>query len=310
MISVAMTTYNGEKYILSQLESIRSQTLLADEVIISDDNSTDNTCEIIQNFIKKYKLNNWTLIKNKENKGFVKNFINTICRTKGDIIFLSDQDDIFKKDKFEKSLNFFLKNPKCKVLNTDFDYIDEYGIKRKSFRILKRKNMTYQLTFNRFLYLSSFPGFSMSFTKDVRELIKNIDNIDDIYGHDILINLLGIHLDGCYVLGEVLNHYRTHSSNTSGVGQQMNNSILNTRVEQKKKELSEYHLMEKICEKNHLNNIKFEFLKKRENVLKERIEALEGRKLIKAILIYIFRRNIYPSFTLKGDIYIMLKNMF
>ena len=63
-ISIAMTTYNGADYLLEQLESLRTQSLMADEVIIVDDCSTDNTVDLLNMYIQKYHLDNWILIKN------------------------------------------------------------------------------------------------------------------------------------------------------------------------------------------------------------------------------------------------------
>ena len=68
-ISIAMTTYNGADYLLEQLESLRTQSLMADEVIIVDDCSTDNTVDLLNMYIQKYHLDNWVLIKNSSNIG-------------------------------------------------------------------------------------------------------------------------------------------------------------------------------------------------------------------------------------------------
>ena len=63
-ISVAMATYNGHKYIVEQLDSIRNQSLKVDEVVICDDQSSDDTVSIIRNYIEKYKLDNWKVTVN------------------------------------------------------------------------------------------------------------------------------------------------------------------------------------------------------------------------------------------------------
>ena len=68
-ISLVMATYNGEKYIKKQLESIRKQTQPIDEVIISDDNSNDTTMKIVKNYILNYNLHNWYVYSNDENIG-------------------------------------------------------------------------------------------------------------------------------------------------------------------------------------------------------------------------------------------------
>ena len=101
-ISVVMTTYNGEKYVEEQLDSIRVQTRKADEVLIFDDQSSDKTVKIIQHYIDDNKLNNWKITVNAVNKGWRKNFFDGIQETSGDVIFLCDQDDIWVPDKIEK----------------------------------------------------------------------------------------------------------------------------------------------------------------------------------------------------------------
>ena len=87
MISIAMTTYNGEKYILDQLISLRDQSKKPDEVIIVDDCSTDSTPLLTKKFIKENKLENWKLFLLKKNIGYKKAFQTAISKTNGEIIF-------------------------------------------------------------------------------------------------------------------------------------------------------------------------------------------------------------------------------
>ena len=95
-VSILMCTYNGEKYIKDQLESIYQQNLQPDEVWIIDDCSKDSTVSIIKSFITEHNLGNcWHCEKNKTNIGYASNFKNGITRVKGDIIFFSYQDDIW-----------------------------------------------------------------------------------------------------------------------------------------------------------------------------------------------------------------------
>src|SRR5690606_17055698 len=94
-ISVCIPTYNGEKYIKAQLESILVQLKPEDEVIISDDSSTDNTIEVIKLFAdQRIKL-----FTNNKFKSPKFNLENALSKATGDIFFLADQDDIWEKDK-------------------------------------------------------------------------------------------------------------------------------------------------------------------------------------------------------------------
>ena len=100
-VSLVMAVYNGEKYLIEQLDSIRKQTYPIDEVILIDDVSTDNSYELIHQYIDGYKLVNWKLIKNENNLGYRKNFKKGLEIVDGDIIFLSDQDDRWHLNKIE-----------------------------------------------------------------------------------------------------------------------------------------------------------------------------------------------------------------
>ena len=128
--SVVVATFNGEKYISQQLQSILDQTVKCDEVIIGDDCSSDNTVRIIESFINNNSLfPSWKLIRNKNNKGFIKNFHDLICEATGEIIFLADQDDLWKEDKVECIKNIFIKDKNHTILslNTGFRVIDQNG---------------------------------------------------------------------------------------------------------------------------------------------------------------------------------------
>ena len=73
-ISLIMAVYNGEKYLIKQLQSINNQTNKIDEVILIDDCSKDRSVEIVEEFIKENQLDNWKLIINNENLGYKNNF--------------------------------------------------------------------------------------------------------------------------------------------------------------------------------------------------------------------------------------------
>ena len=124
-ISVALTTFNGEKYIEKQLKSLLFQQRPIDEVIIVDDASSDKTVVIVDEFIKKNNLLNWHLYVNNENIGFLKNFKNAIEKTTGDIIFLCDQDDIWFNTKINSMLNRFESDERIKAIYSGFKFIDE-----------------------------------------------------------------------------------------------------------------------------------------------------------------------------------------
>lgn len=116
MISLVMTTYNGLKYISEQLESIKNQTVLPDEVLIYDDRSTDGTYEYVQEYIQTNKLDKWNVVRNKENKGYSLNFSDAMKESHGDIVFLCDQDDIWHLDKIKVMSEIMNSHPEIELL--------------------------------------------------------------------------------------------------------------------------------------------------------------------------------------------------
>lgn len=124
MISVAMCTYNGSKYLKEQLESIIYQTRQPDEIVICDDQSKDNSIEIARDVLKNWKgiVN---IVKNEKNLGFVKNFEKAMGLCHGDVIFLSDQDDVWNKEKIEIVMNAFQNHPDAVLVFHDAELVDE-----------------------------------------------------------------------------------------------------------------------------------------------------------------------------------------
>jgi glycosyltransferase involved in cell wall biosynthesis len=102
MISVCMGVKNGARFLVPQLDSILSQLTMENELIISDDHSTDNTVEVLD----LYCDSRIRLIQNPK-KGLVSNFENSLLSSHGEIIFLADQDDVWMPDKIKRTLPFF-----------------------------------------------------------------------------------------------------------------------------------------------------------------------------------------------------------
>lgn len=118
-----MCTYNGEKFLMEQLESIANQSQLPDELIICDDKSTDNTINIIKKFQEKAPFKVKFVINSKQ-LGSTKNFEKAIGLCSGDIIFLADQDDFWMIDKVEQIINYFDTHPEVALVFTNADITD------------------------------------------------------------------------------------------------------------------------------------------------------------------------------------------
>lgn len=308
-VSVAMATYNGERYIEKQLESIRTQSIGADEVIICDDKSTDKTVQIIEAFISRNGLENkWTLCINDVQKGYIKNFLSALKKTTGDYVFLADQDDIFYQNKFEKMLELMNKYEDALLVNADFELIDGNDQKITGKRQLQRarRRGTNKLNFKSWLKESSFPGFSMCLKRKLVDAVLEAD-INHCYGHDQLIGLIAISLDGNYETSTVLSGYRMHHSNVSGGLRIVDNYSLASRIAQKEKELHEYDQLIEMINNNHIKNIDYVFLDKRKKDLTMRIRCMKAHNIIGVIKLLVFCKT-YPYGTILGDLLYLIKD--
>jgi len=124
MISIALCTYNGEKYLRQQLDSIKQQTMLPDELIVCDDCSSDRTLKILQEFKEKVPFS-VHIFQNEKNLGSTKNFEKAISLCQGNIIALCDQDDVWKPHKLERLMEALQANPEAGYVFSDAEIVDE-----------------------------------------------------------------------------------------------------------------------------------------------------------------------------------------
>jgi len=221
-ISAALCTYNGSRYLKDQLQSIVNQTLIVDEIIICDDNSTDNTIEIIIEFQEKYP-NKITLNRNNINLKVNKNFEKAITLCTGDYIFLSDQDDIWANNKVETMISIFDKNPEYEGIFSDGNLINEFGeiFTEKSLWenvLFFEKNINNQVDL--FYYIANVrnmvTGATLCIKKEVKQFIFPFPKEDIIY-HDEWIALLLAFRKKLSFSNEKLISYRIHSMQQIGV---------------------------------------------------------------------------------------------
>lgn len=165
-VSIAMAVCNGEKYLSEQIDSILCQLESEDELIISYDPSSDDTYKIIKDYESKDKRVK-VVINNDHTRGLVSNFENALRHCKNEIIFYSDQDDIWMPDKIDKMVKCF-DNPKVTVAIHDAKLVDE------------NLNVTIESTFKirggstsflKNLIRLSYIGCSMAFRKDMLPVV-------------------------------------------------------------------------------------------------------------------------------------------
>ncbi len=217
MISVCMATYNGEKYIKEQLLSILPQLGEDDEIIISDDGSNDKTLEVIKSLSDKrihvYVHGKDKALEKKYLSSFYfssYNFENAINKANGDVVYLSDQDDVWSKERIKRTLPYLEDND---FLMCNYAIIDADG-KVVNEKFLKANPIGNSLIWN--LWKIPFRGCCMAFRKDV--LAKALPFPRNCINHDIWIGLLLAH-EGykCKFVDEPLHFYRDHTTNVSSV---------------------------------------------------------------------------------------------
>jgi glycosyltransferase involved in cell wall biosynthesis len=212
-VSVCIATYNGEKFIKEQLDSILSQLEATDEVIISDDSSTDKTIEII----KSYQDKRIQLYENQTFKSPIFNFENALKLSQGEYIFLADQDDIWRADKI-KIVKYYLK--KYDVVLSDAKIIDENGkeISQSFFELSGSKS-----GFIKNLVKNTYLGCAMAFNRRVLE--KALPFPKDLPMHDWWIGLVAELYGNTYFIEDKLISYRRHGNNLSSTGAKSQNSV-------------------------------------------------------------------------------------
>lgn len=210
-VSIAMTTYNGEKFLRQQLDSILCQTITEFELIICDDNSNDNTWKILLSYANKDKR--VKIIKNKNNIGFAKNFEQAINLCSACFIALCDQDDIWYPNHLEVLLDNIGSNVLCVG---DAEFIDSKG--RKMNKTLSFANGVHKIPppdkviWRILLNTNIFQGASMMITKDFRDKVFPIP--DGIY-HDTYLSLCASVECRLVYVDKIITNYRRHENNVS-----------------------------------------------------------------------------------------------
>ncbi|HEY8682340.1 MAG TPA: glycosyltransferase family 2 protein [Rhodanobacter sp.] len=128
-LSIVICTYNGAAYLAPQLDSLLAQTRLPDEIVIGDDGSVDASVEILQRFAGRARdLGiDVRLIEHRENLGYVENFSSALRRATGDVLFLCDQDDVWRSDKLARMAARFTDDPQLLLLHSDARLVDARG---------------------------------------------------------------------------------------------------------------------------------------------------------------------------------------
>lgn len=251
-ISVAMTTYNGSKYIIKQLDSLKNQSRKIDELVICDDCSTDNTVELVNDYIKSNNLEGWNIYSNENNLGFINNFKQAIKKTTGDIIFLCDQDDEWCVNKISTMTDIIEKNNQVKLLSCSLTFIDEnckpYTPSNIPSWYQKMISTSPEeitpIDFINICNANFAPGCTMCFTREICDKYCNMDYEYEL-PHDWLIALIASVDNGYYHLNTSQINYRIHISNAIGVSKAKNSQNNKQQIKRLNSLKNRLHLAKK-----------------------------------------------------------------
>jgi len=221
-ISVALCTYNGTKYLQEQLDSFAAQTRLPDELVVCDDASSDDTQLLLTSFAKTAPFDVRIFV-NEKNLGSSKNFEQAIEKCTGDIIALSDQDDLWLPEKLESIASAFRSQLDAGLVFTNAIVTDEHlkstGWKLwdMTFRRRDRKRFRKGEAVDVLLEYNVVTGATMAFRSHFRGQLLPIPELTDFI-HDGWISLVIATRSRLHFIPEPLIKYRQHSSQQLGVG--------------------------------------------------------------------------------------------
>ena len=287
-ISVAMTTYNCEKYVVDQLMSIYCQTRPVDEVIICDDGSVDSTKQLVNQFIESHNLSpKWTYLVNEKNKKCTKNFIDCALMTTGDIVLYSDHDDIWDEKKVQIIEQEFAKYEDARLIAHRYISVAEDGktpIKTDD-RYYKDDNSTVKVTFSQAIKSMSIGGAVSAAKRDLIEECAVL-SLERGLSHDLPITCVAAAYKGLYMVNTPLMLRRVHEGNGSRPTQGHPFHELRYSVTEKKE--SRFYLSKFYSEilefvQQFLTEEEKRNLRKASETMERQAKAIENRKLFSAL---------------------------
>ncbi len=203
-VSIVLCTYNGAKYLSEQLESILAQTYPLHEIIIQDDNSTDETVNIIHEYACKYSLIKF--FKNNSAHGVNGNFISAMQRATGDYIAISDQDDIWETDKIENQMNSIGKNLLCSGFSCPFSTDGSFAY----FDHRKRNVNVVRMCF------LGLPGHTLLLRRELINMLPPLEHSIFKYSmYDAALSIVAAAHKNIVFIDKILVNFRRHSAATT-----------------------------------------------------------------------------------------------
>lgn len=203
-VSIAVATYNGERYLDAFLRSVTEQTRPPDEVVISDDGSSDRTVAICRQWATSQTFR-VSLIEG-DHLGFGANFSRALTATSGDVVFFADQDDVWDPSKVRRVLNALNANPAASLFIHDLRLVSA-NLEPSGETMLERLAK---------MGIGPSGHVKGCCTAITRALADLAIPIPEGIAHDVFVHHLAPHVGPAVLLREPLISYRIHDGNTSG----------------------------------------------------------------------------------------------
>ena len=247
-VSIALATYNGGRYIKEQLDSYSKQQRLPDEVIVSDDGSTDDTIAIVDAWKQTVPFE-VRLVTNLGEHGHTGNFYNAIANCTGDCILISDQDDFWLDTHISSLAACFEQDPNLLALASDSNCVDEQ-LNELGYRLSAAQRATSvvrnfgsfpsYVPFNQVLRVHFAFGHGMAIRRGLVELSSPLSKN---WGHDCWLFLIAALMGRASYVNMPLTLYRQHATQTCGGSKHsllsLSRSALTNRVQPPQEERSE-----------------------------------------------------------------------
>ncbi len=222
VLSIALCTYNGARYLEHQLASISSQSIYPDEVVVCDDGSEDGTLDLLRTFSRTADFPVRVFESDGARLGSIKNFEKAIGHCRGEVICLADQDDVWKPRKLAMLRATFEKNPEAGYVFSDAELIDDAGSpigatlwESVRFQGAILRNFSKSMQVEALLRRSAVTGATMAFRNRLRSIVLPISRY---VVHDYWISLLASCVGSYgFPVGESLIQYRQHTGQQIGV---------------------------------------------------------------------------------------------
>ena len=237
LISIVMATYNGEKYLREQVDSLLAQSYPSLEFVFVDDASSDETLAILQEYVSRDPR--IRLIANPINQGLLATFETGIRAAKGEMIALSDQDDVWMPEKISLLASAIGSHS---LIYADSALTNAAGTVTGKFS--DRNHLCHYPTALHYVFGTKAMGHAMLFK---REIIDIALPFPDYVGHDYILGFAGAALNGVAYFPQTLVNYRQHSSNTMGADLSKGKKNYNTREERNARIVKRLTLLAERC---------------------------------------------------------------